>query len=161
MIFVTVGTQLPFDRLIRAMDQWTALHSDVQVVAQIGKGSYTPTNLTVFDQLGSQQFRSFCENASVIVSHAGVGTILLALELQKPVVLLPRRAEFKEHRNDHQLATVKQFENRPGIKVVYSEADIGNALCEVVDNQNVAVFNPWASEELLDAIGHFIDNVRV
>ena len=43
MIFVTVGTQLPFDRMIRVVDEWVAQTGRRDVFAQIGDASYTPS----------------------------------------------------------------------------------------------------------------------
>ena len=44
MIFVAVGTQLPFDRLIRSVDQWAG-RSRHEVFAQIGPADYVPRNM--------------------------------------------------------------------------------------------------------------------
>ena len=44
MIFVAVGTQFSFDRLIQYMDEW-ASQNDETVFAQIGDGDYIPENM--------------------------------------------------------------------------------------------------------------------
>jgi len=48
VIFVTVGTQLPFDRLIRGVDLWAAEHPDIPVFGQTGTiagDGYTPKHM--------------------------------------------------------------------------------------------------------------------
>ena len=50
-----------------------------------------------------------------MISHAGMGSIISARDVQIPIIIFPRLAAMGEHRNDHQLDTVKQFANRPGI----------------------------------------------
>lgn len=127
MILITVGTQLPFDRLIKAMDDLAADYP-VPFFAQIGKGTYQPKNMEWVTNIDPSRFDELFSKATVIVSHAGIGTVLTAQRYKKPIVLVPRRAALSEHRNDHQLATVNQLDKRPGIYVAYSEADLAHLL---------------------------------
>lgn len=156
MIFVTVGTQLPFDRLITAMDRWASRHPHTEVFAQIGNTNYLPEHLRWAHHLDPDEFRAKGEAAQVIVSHAGIGNVLLARELQKPLIVMPRRAELKEHRNDHQLATVKWLEGKPGIEVVYDIKALGQALQNAENAPKAPVFSRFASPELLTAVKEFI-----
>lgn len=117
MIFATVGTQLPFDRLIRALDQWASHNPQVDVFAQIGKTNYVPQHMQWERTIPADTFRSRLLDCSTVVAHAGMGTIISAVELGKRVVVMPRRAEFKEHRNDHQLATVERLKHLGGLEV--------------------------------------------
>ena len=105
MIFVTVGVQLPFDRLICAMDRFAADHPDIEIIAQTGVTPYQCRHMQAYARLESREFQSFVERAELIVAHAGMGSILTALELGKPIIVLPRVARLGEHRNDHQAAT--------------------------------------------------------
>ena len=45
MIFVTIGSMFPFDRLIRVMDGWAAANPGVETLAQIGDGAYEPAHM--------------------------------------------------------------------------------------------------------------------
>jgi len=128
VIFLTVGTQLAFDRLVKSVDQWAELNPRVQVCAQIGPGDYLPKHLTYSDFLKPGELRSKMEAADLIVAHAGMGTIISALQLQKPLVVLPRRAALGEHRNDHQLATARWLGEKHGIKVAWSESELADLL---------------------------------
>jgi UDP-N-acetylglucosamine transferase subunit ALG13 len=121
VIFVTVGTQLPFDRLVKAVDD-LAPRLGKRVFAQTSEGRYTPRNIEWKPFIRPLEVDQFFREAEVIVAHAGIGTILTARKLGKPVILMPRVAALGEHRNDHQLATVGALEGRPGIYVARDEA---------------------------------------
>jgi UDP-N-acetylglucosamine transferase subunit ALG13 len=122
LIFVTVGTEFPFDRLIRAMDAWAATHPGTEVLAQIGAGRYEPAHLRWVRRLGRVEYTTAITTAELVVAHAGVGSLLAAGEHGKPVVLLPRQARFGEQRNDHQLDTANWLSSRPGVHVAADEA---------------------------------------
>ena len=124
MIFVTVGGQLPFDRLIRCVDAWAGRTGEADVLAQIGGGAYEPKHLRWERFLTAARFREAMRDAEAVVAHAGVGTILTALELRKPLLVLPRRADQREHRNDHQLGTARHFAARGLLLAAYSEAEL-------------------------------------
>lgn len=128
MIFLTVGTQLAFDRLVRSVDQWASANPDVPVFAQTGPGAYSPKSMSHSDFLKPHELKKKMEEADLIVAHAGMGTIISALQMQKPIVVLPRRAALGEHRNDHQLATAKWLGTKHGIRVAWSESEIADLL---------------------------------
>ena len=70
-------------------------------------------------------------SSTAIVAHAGMGTILTALELGKPLLIMPRRAALGEHRNDHQLATAERFAAVDGVKVAFDETEFALKLDEL------------------------------
>ncbi len=131
MIFATVGTQLPFPRLMAALDAIAATN-DEEIIAQTG--AFTDTNpgpvkhLSLREHLTPDQFQDLFTSARIVVAHAGIGTILSAKHHGKPLVLLPRRHALGEHRNDHQLATAKQVERLPGIHIAWEETDLAGLL---------------------------------
>ena len=92
MIFATVGTQLPFDRLISALDDWAASHAGIEVYAQIGRGEYEPRHIEWTRDMDPQDFRSRMAACDAVVAHAGMGSIISAIELGKRVIVMPRRA---------------------------------------------------------------------
>lgn len=157
MIFVTVGTQLPFDRLIQGMDNWARTNQKTEVFAQIAAGAYKPVNMAYKQNLSPDIFQKKCAQADLIVSHAGIGNLLLSLELQKPIVLVPRRFSYKEHRNDHQMATAKWLEDRPGVYIAYEIEELDEKITLARDMSVNMDFSPFASFELIDTIKNFID----
>ncbi|WP_051632762.1 glycosyltransferase [Nitrincola lacisaponensis] len=134
MILVTVGTQLTFDRLIKAVEAWHHNHKDFEIIYQVGKNGYKPALGGVYEYLEAKQIDQLQSNARLVIGHAGIGTILSRLSIGRPVVILPRQFEFGEHRNDHQIATARKFSGRSGVYVAYSESELANAIDQALDN---------------------------
>jgi UDP-N-acetylglucosamine transferase subunit ALG13 len=156
VIFLTVGTQLPFDRLVRAVDQWAGGTGVPAVFAQIGDGLYRPAHMEWTQYLPVEEFRRRVAAAGLVVSHAGMGNVLAALEAQKPLIVMPRRAALGEIRNDHQLATAKWLRQQPGVAVAEDEAELAARL-SAGDWPAPGSLRSEASPELLNAIRAFID----
>ncbi|MGR3584931.1 MAG: glycosyltransferase [Pseudooceanicola nanhaiensis] len=129
MIFVTVGTQLPFDRLIAAMDAYAA-RSGEEVIAQVGGEGGSWAHLDSRAMLEPSEFVKLFGRARVVVGHAGVGTILSAKRYRRPLVVLPRRLIYGEHRNDHQLAMARALKAVEGIHVAWQVDEIAPLLAE-------------------------------
>lgn len=128
MIFATVGTQLPFDRLLTALDSWAAAHPDVSVVAQTGAAQQSFAHLTCHETIGQLAFRETFDQAEVVVAHAGMGTILTASELGKPVVIMARLVRYREHRTDHQLATAAEMSRLGNVFVADGPEDLADKI---------------------------------
>ena len=157
MIFVTVGEQLPFDRLVRTVDAWARERGRRDVFAQIGDGEYIPTGVEWARFLEPADFRARLAAASVIVAHAGMGSILTALELEKPILILPRRAALREQRNDHQLATAERLGERGLVHVALDERELERRLDQADALSAAPRIARRASEELLAAVREFVD----
>jgi len=127
VIFVTIGTQLAFPRLIGAMD---ALAPDLgeEIVAQVGPDTEPRQHIETHDHLPSKQFDRLFKGARVVVAHAGVGSILMAKRQQRPLIILPRRHAMGEHRNDHQIATAREAATIPGVRVAWDIDDLPGLL---------------------------------
>ena len=123
MIFLTVGTQFPFDRLVKAVDMaFSNGNLNGEIYAQIGESSYEPQSFPAVPSMEKHLFDEQLHNASAIISHAGMGTISMALELDKPLLVMPRRKKYGEVVNDHQVALAGKFEALGHMLVAY-EAD--------------------------------------
>lgn len=111
MIFLTVGSALPFDRLVQMVDEIVpSLKLREPMFAQIGRGRYKPLHFEHIDFLHKAEFDKVFEQASLVISHAGIGTIGKALGARKPILVLPRQKAFGELVDDHQLLTAHKFE---------------------------------------------------
>lgn len=128
MIFLTVGTQLPFERLVLAVDAWAANHPEIEFFAQVGPTTNPPRHMAWSDFVPPARANELMQRASLIVSHAGMGSVMTALRLQRPILILPRKAALGEHRNDHQLATARWLATRPGISVAWEADEIAAQL---------------------------------
>lgn len=148
MILVTVGTQLPFDRMMMWLDNWAEQNPDVEFYCQIGPGHYKPKHAKYARYLPPQQLNDLVLASEVIVSHAGMGSILTALKYQRPIIIVPRLHSEGEHRNDHQVATAKWLQDRPGITVASDEA----TLHQLLDNRHQMQGSKGISEFASDAL---------
>jgi UDP-N-acetylglucosamine transferase subunit ALG13 len=160
MIFATVGTELPFDRMMRVVDEWVGHTGRTDVFAQIGATDWRPTHMNFATFLDPAEFADRFASATTIVSHAGMGTILSALRHQKPIVVMPRRASLGEQRNDHQLATAKWLSEAGKITVAFDEAALRAELDRLDRLHAVASISAFADDRLVDGIRQFIRNGR-
>lgn len=127
VIFLTLGTQLAFDRLVLAVDT-VAETVDEEIFGQIGNATYVPKHFKAVQFMDQKEFDECFEKARIIIGHAGMGTILTAMRQEKPLIVMARQAALGEHRNDHQCATVEQLGRLPGIYVVETAEDIKEIL---------------------------------
>ena len=96
--------------------------------------------------------------ADLIVSHAGMGSILTALQCGKPILVMPRLGRLHETRNDHQLATALRFKALAKVAVAEDEGEL-----HVMLNRAGTIGAGWlieqdASDELLATITHFLED---
>ena len=156
MILVTVGAQMPFDRLVKGVDAWAAARGRSDVFMQVGAGGARPAHAEWVEFLEPAEFSSRLAECSALVAHAGMGSILSALEAGKPIVVMPRRGEFRETRNDHQVATAIRFRELGKVHVAMDESELPAAL-DALDRMPVAErIAAVASPELLSAVSDFV-----
>jgi UDP-N-acetylglucosamine transferase subunit ALG13 len=162
VIFVTVGAQMPFDRLVKAVDHWARASGRDDVFAQIGLSEYRPSNMQWTRFLSPEEFKHKYETAKVIVAHAGTGSLITALQLGKPILIMPRRASLRETRNDHQVATSEHFRRFSSVAVAWDENELIEKLNRI-DNLrgDTQCIEPHASHELIKAMREFIDGDEI
>ncbi|WP_169546212.1 glycosyltransferase [Sneathiella aquimaris] len=165
MIFLTVGTQLPFDRLVRAMDDWAKRNPQQDVFGQIadpGADGYYPQFFEWQKFVEPDEFAIRFGQSKIAVAHAGMGSIISALTNAKPIVIMPRFAKLGEHRNDHQLATAEQFQNRAGVRVAKEESALASAVDALLslssDDTGGEEVSEFADPKLIDTVRHFIQS---
>ena len=96
MIFVTVGTTLPFDALVAAVDRLVgSLVIRESVVCQIGHGTYFPHNCEYF--CFKPNVDQWVEDASLVIGHGGTGTVYSALCAGKPLIAVANPAAADDH----------------------------------------------------------------
>jgi len=156
MIFVAVGTQFPFDRLIRFMDEWAAENNE-EVIAQIAGGDYTPKHIKFERFMDGEQYNQNIQDASVFVSHAGMGNIISAKELQTPIIVINRQFKLGEHRNDHQADGLKWMGKLDGVYAATTQDELNSHLNSNTLQADVSAgFNKHG--ELTDYIADFIES---
>ena len=124
-VFVTVGTQLPFERLIRAVERWAIDEQLVETVfTQCGPTTTPPKLLRWAKFIDVACCLEETAKADLVVGHAGMGTILTALELGKPIIVLPREAARQEHRNNHQIDMAHRLTHLHNLQIAWSDAEL-------------------------------------
>ncbi len=123
MIFVAVGTQFSFDRLIQYMDEW-AETNDEAVFAQIGDGDYEPKHMKWERFLDGDQYNGYIKDSTAFVSHAGMGNIISSRQHQTPIIVINRQFELGEHRNNHQADGLLWMGKLPGVYTATTQEDL-------------------------------------
>lgn len=128
MIFVTVGTMhLGFARLIRKMDE-IAGSTQERVVIQRGLSEVSPVHCEHFDFRPRSEIESLINLSRLVVTHAGIGSVIDALNQRRPLIVVPRLRKFGEHNNDHQLDLARAVERRGWGRAVF-DVDLLDKLC--------------------------------
>ena len=120
MIFVTVGTQkFQMDRLLKAVDEIAnsgTLNECFSI--QTGHSTYTPKYSENTAFLQKEEMEERVDQCSILLSHAGVGSILMGLKRGKKVIVIPRMQKFGEHVDDHQIEIASSFAKAGYVKMV-------------------------------------------
>ena len=155
MIFATIGTQAPFDRFVKMLDELCE-GLDEEVIVQTIKSEYTPKNVKCVDFLPPDVFAEYFSRARMVIAHAGMGTILSALKQDKPIIVVPRLASLKEHRNDHQMATAMRMDELGYVYVAYDKKQLRDLLMQK-DLKPLKHIGNQASDSLEKSLIEFID----
>lgn len=134
MIFISLGTQkFQFNRLLKYIDEKIKCQEiSEEVFAQIGYSTYIPQSYEYKDFLDKNEFESIIEKSNLLITHAGVGTIIAAMKYEKPIIVVPRLSKFEEHVDDHQLQIAEAFSRK---NLIISN---GEKIEDLIDNINKA-----------------------
>lgn len=133
MIFVTVGThEQPFNRLVECMDD---LKKDgiiaEEVIIQTGYSTYKPKYCKWQKLFSYQEMLKLVNEARIVITHGGPSSFIMPLQIGKTPIVVPRRHQFNEHVNDHQVLFSKAVAERMGAIIVVDEM---NKLRETIIN---------------------------
>jgi UDP-N-acetylglucosamine transferase subunit ALG13 len=123
LIFATVGTHhQPFDRFIRIA---LALAGDAQLVVQHGHSGRVAAGPSVqwHRWLSPQEMTALMRAADVVVTHAGVASIVDAVRAGHRPIVVPRRQHLGEHVDDHQMQIVAALEDLGIVTRLHNAAD--------------------------------------
>ena len=156
MILVTVGLErFPFDRLLRTIDGLVESGAIREpVFGQIGHSRYEPKHFAHCRFLPFDHMRRRLQEADVVVCHGGVGTILTAVSLGKTPLVFPRRAEFGEQLDDHQLDLASRLKAGTQVRVVDTEQMLADELARRAERKNAGPGRRASPE--LDALVRFL-----
>ena len=156
MIFVVLGTQkFQCNRLLMEIDRLIEQKRIMEeVYAQRGYSDYLPRYYDCVDFLKKEEFEEKIEQCSLLIAHSGVGTILAAINHQKPVIVFPRLKKYKEHVDDHQLDIAKAFEKKQFVLMYREDID----LFELIEKSKNFQFNSYISqrEKVIETIKMYL-----
>lgn len=144
MIFVILGTQkFQLNRLLEQLDKYIegGLIKE-EVIAQIGNSDYEPHNFNYFRFLDKSEFEHYIENASLVITHSGVGSIITALNAKKPIIVFPRLEKYKEHVDNHQLDIAKAFAKKEYVLCCFED----DYLPDLIEKSMKFVFKEYVSQ---------------
>lgn len=129
MIFITVGThEQQFNRLVEYMDKWAASH-DEDVVIQTGYSTYEPKHCEWSKLYSYSKMVEWVDMARIVITHGGPSSFIMPLQIGKTPIVVPRKHEFNEHVNNHQVKFCEEVANRMGnILLVENIEELGSVI---------------------------------
>lgn len=152
MIFITLGTQkFQFNRLLEYIDNEIKKNNITEkVFAQIGNSTYVPRNYEYKKFLDKEEFEDILCSADIVITHAGVGTILSSVRHEKKTVVVPRLKKYGEHVDNHQLQIAETFSEKNF--VITNGEDIHNLLENVEKARNKSFDKYYSSNQKIQNI---------
>ena len=158
MILVTLGTQNnSFHRLLEEV-QKNIDNGNIkeEVIVQNGYTKFDSKQMKLIKEIPQDEFNKLIDQANLVITHGGVGSIITAITKGKKVIAIPRLKKYNEHVNDHQIEIIDSFNEKGYIIGIHSVEELGKAL-EEAEN-----FKPQKyvknTGNILKLVEDFIDN---
>lgn len=157
MILVMLGTQKnDFSRLLKEIEK--CIDNGIikePVIVQAGSTKYKTDKMQIFDLIAREDLDKKKQEADLIITHGGVGSIVGALKMNKKIIAVPRLKQYGEHVNDHQKQIVENFTNQGYIIGVF---DLNNLAQKI---QNINKFTPKKfisnTQSIINLVENYID----
>lgn len=158
MILVTLGTQNnSFHRLLEEV-QKNIDNGNIkeEVIVQNGYTKFDSKQMKLIKEIPQDEFNKLIDQANLVITHGGVGSIITAITKGKKVIAIPRLKKYNEHVNDHQIEIIDSFNEKGYIIGIHSVEELGKALEEAKN------FKPQKyvknTGNILKLVEDFIDN---
>jgi UDP-N-acetylglucosamine transferase subunit ALG13 len=156
VIYVSVGTHhQAFDRLLGAL---APLAEFDELVVQHGCGAPPGEAQVAIPFLSVSEVFNYMKLAQAVVTHAGVGSFLMARRAGHVPVMVPRLRRYGEHVDDHQVELARALEGRGDAVVVWDMALLAEAV-HVAPARRPRLELSQAT--LTAAVGHALDGDAV
>ncbi|BCJ55169.1 glycosyl transferase [Actinoplanes sp. NBRC 14428] len=111
-VVVTLGTheRFTFPRLLTRLVG--LLPPEWDILWQVGSTVIDKMPAGARREVPAAEMRQAMAEADVVISHAGVGSALAAMQAGKRAIYVPRRKAYGEHVDDHQVAMARELEGR-------------------------------------------------
>lgn len=157
MILVLLGTQNnDFSRLLREIDrQIEKGNIKDNVIVQAGFTKYESENMQIFDMKPIDELNELIDNADLIITHGGAGTIINSIKRGKKVIAVARLKEYFEHVNNHQKEIINRFNNDGYIIGIDDTEKLEEALKKMADF--IAIPYVEKRTNIIEIVEKFID----
>ena len=158
MILVLLGTQNnSFHRLLEEVQKNIDNGNiEEEVIVQKGYTRFESDKMTIYNQLPPDEIEKLIDNANLVITHGGVGSIINSIQKDKKVIAIPRLKKYNEHVNDHQLDIVKSFNELGYIIGLSSVEELKDALKKVKDFEPKQYIKNTGN--ILKIVENFIEN---
>lgn len=118
-------------------------------------------DITVFSMLKPEEMKKYIINSSIVITHAGVGTIMECVENNKEIVVLPRKEKYAEHVNNHQEEIAFEMEKNGLLKKVDTYDKLKEVVIEIIRNRNNKKENIYVSnnEKFNDMLIEYLEGI--
>jgi UDP-N-acetylglucosamine transferase subunit ALG13 len=128
VILVTVGTnEARFDRLLEAVE---TIADGEEMLVQHGPSPVRPRGAQCIDYLDFDDINAEMRRARVVIAHAGVGSVIVALMNDRRPIVVPRLARFGEAVDDHQVPFGRRLHEVGLVRLVEDPADLAAAVAD-------------------------------
>jgi UDP-N-acetylglucosamine transferase subunit ALG13 len=126
--FVSVGNAIqPFPRLLGAVAAIVDLLPQ-PVVVQHGSTPFQCSGCDARSFVDMAEFERRVAAAELLIVHAGAGSVINALRAGKVPVVMPRRSQFREHIDDHQIEFALALEQAGHLVVIDRPDELAGAV---------------------------------
>ena len=133
MILVLLGTQNnSFHRLLEEIEKnITGGTIKEDVIVQAGYTKYKSHKMRIIDLISREELEKLQDEANLIITHGGVGSIISSIRKEKKVIAVPRLHQYGEHVNNHQIDIIKRFREEEYIIGIEAVEQLKEALKKV------------------------------
>lgn len=130
LILILLGTQdNSFHRLLEEVQK--LINKNViteKVIVQAGRTKYESKDMEIYSLMPEEKLAELMKKSDLVITHGGVGSIVMALKMGKKVIAVPRLSEFGEHINDHQIQIIDSFNSQEFLIGITELKDLEEAL---------------------------------
>jgi UDP-N-acetylglucosamine transferase subunit ALG13 len=162
VIFVTVGNATTgFRRLLEVIDQLAeagAFGSDNVFIQSGNNPDFKPRYCEHETFITMELFCKWIEEATMVISHGGAGTLMHVLRTGKVPIVMPRRKHYGELVDDHQYDLVRSLAFEGRVIPAYETNDLPGAI-ELARSVSSTYLPPSPSRMILfvsNAVGELI-----
>lgn len=128
-VVLILGTErYPFHRALQQVA--AALPADVEVLRQTGHTPVTDADGPCRPWVPGDELAGAVAQSDLVITHAGVGSVLSALRAGHHPVVLPRFSSLGEHVDNHQLELARMLADRGLASIATPDDDLASIMME-------------------------------